>query len=258
MKNAITKQIVNGGFAMLAMLAGAISSASAAVVVDDNFEGPDGSLPNPDYWITSPIFGAPESNVTLDGNGNVVLNTTAAGFQRLSGVSSLSAAPTGSGEDEYYVITFSNLSSGPYGINMGLYSGADFTGSRIILRNDLGNGVWNMDINNGGQTTYLPLDVSNTTLGTFRIEWHTDQVLAYLDDSLIFDSIADLPANGDATWSIPTIAMAPNVGQYGGDILAIGGVTYESIPEPGMTMLGILGGMTLLCFCKRAIHNSHA
>ncbi|CAN5777790.1 hypothetical protein BH09VER1_BH09VER1_17350 [soil metagenome] len=223
-----------------------IATSQAAIIVDDNFSGTAGAPPDPANWVVS------STAVALNGTGSVAIDSIG-GFQSMDGVPALSFAPTVGISGE---LTFANLTGGPQKIILGLTSGANLTGSRIFLRNDIANGSWNIDINDGGAFTYRPLSISEASLGTWTILWSVGNVQAFFDGALQFDSSTDLPTVGDSAWSIPTVAMKPGIGQYGSDILNLDRVVYQSVPEPSLVLLvscGLLATLVRVSKIRRAL-----
>lgn len=224
-KSLITLAILTLGMSAL--------TASAAVIVDDNFTGSAGSLLNASYWVAN-------ASNTLNGDGTATIG----GDGTLTG--SVSVAPTALAfvRSTAY-ISAANWNNG----NMGFGNGTD----SIVMRDDTGSQTWWVCVN--GQDGPFGFDTgagkdwnwSGDTASTIQIDWYTNKVLVAFNGSPIFDSSVNKPL-----WTVPTAAQHMNV-TSGYGVFKIDRATLETlaVPEPATLALLGLGGLAVMLRRKR-------
>lgn len=208
-------------------------SAQAGVILDDDFIGSDGDPVNPTLWDAS-------GTVALDGGGNVALIPSSS--SALTAKSAYGYHPTGSDNAKLSlqgnVVAWCTIE--------GLSGAGD---NHILLHTDWASN-WVVDIMGGTGTgasymTSVPRDYTSTK--NWVIEWFPANVRVYLEGSLILDTSATTPTGGAASWSIPTVDLAPMLHTYSdGNPLRMGRVTWETVPEPATMSLLVVGGLSLL------------
>lgn len=203
---------------------GACAAESRSNLVEEFFEGTEGQTPHPMQW------GVSGGHVSLDGAGHLVFDTSSEfGHQSLS--STRAERPTNTAG---YSVKFDNL-TGQALWNMTLGFVESDTGALrnyILVRTDLGNSLWTVDICTDGQRSSWATGVPRSTLGTWTVEWRQDQVLVYLDGTLQFDSRNDPPQEGE-DWRYPDHDLRPYIGGSGGQIMKMDGLIFEEIAVGG-------------------------
>jgi len=199
-------------------------------IFEENFNGTVGIAPDKRHWGFS-------DRITMDGDGHIVFDTSVPCKKpqnlsaKFSGPFSKGYAPTA--KETFCRVIFENLGGKNILWNMSL-GVSGYGGKRILVRTDIGNGLWTVDINNGGKPTYYATDVPRNAKGTWSIEWYTNRVLVYYNGKLKFDSKTNMPTVGEKLWDIPVASMCPKIGGSGGQIMKLDRIVweYEKIRDP--------------------------
>lgn len=213
------------------------SISHAVTAIDDDFDGPAGTVPDPAIWIvTPPQWGdnpAPDA-VLLDGQSYV--EADGSGFQNLMSIAgTYGLVPS---EAEFCRVTYKNLSQSPTNqINFGVNGAQQFGQPRIQVRADVGGGFYSIDITDGN-FCWWATDIPTSASGTWAIEWYTNKIRVYFDGILKFDSTVNtVPTSGDPSWTIPSSLLHPEIGGgYGmtaeNGYFKVDRIIWESLPDP--------------------------
>jgi hypothetical protein len=198
---------------MMMLVAVLFATAKAEVIFDDNFNGTVGSSLDSTYWVTN-------GTQTLNGDGTATIGDATL-------VGKATAAPT---ESEFVRATFV-VSAAQWNMGFDITSGAP--GSGIILRNDLGDSQWCVEIDGQGQyhTGFSkPWSWGGDTVYTIQVDWYTTKVVISVAENggIIYDSSINTPS-----WVIPTDARHINAWAYGQFKIDQAGLKTMLIPVAG-------------------------
>lgn len=208
-------------------------TASAAVIVDDNFNGNAGDPLNASYWVANALN-------TLNGDGTATI-----GSATLEALASTNAAPTaGAFVRATFYVSEANW-------NMGAALPITTGDTGIVLRQDFDSWSWTVGVDGQGwyDTGYDKIwNWSGPTPYTIQFDWYTDKVIISVAENggVIFNSSASQPS-----WTIPTDPRHPMI--WGYNTFKMDRVTFETVavPEPvTLTLLG-LGGLAVMLRRKR-------
>jgi len=273
--NRRTEQRRTSGFAVsliaLAWLSMAASPTAQAnfLILQDDFTGTAGSSPDTTTrWETTAAlqadYGLPAfflQNAKLDGAGYLHVSSPLAGgnADMLIAQPSFLTAPL---NWVTLTMTVSNISNQ---VSLGLGGTSGFANS-IQVRNDsaalttlpaagggslggpLGSaGDWIVLMNTGAgyQESLLGVSAAAGVMGTWTINWITNQVTIYFNNTQVFNTAAGGPALGGATWNVPTASLVPAAYTYSSGDFFLDQVTFEIAPEPSAVMLLCVGALLL-------------
>jgi len=236
--------------------------ANNTLILQDDFTGTAGSSPDTTTrWETTAALQADYTlpgfflqNAKLDGAGYLhVSSPLAAGSADM-----LIAKPSFLTAPLNWVTLTMTVSNVANQVSLGL-AGTNGFANAIQVRNDSANlagltggtlgspGDWVVLMNTsaGYQESLVGVSAAAGVMGTWNINWITNQVTIYFNNTLVFNTAAGGPALGGATWNIPTASLVPVAYTYSSGDFFLDQVTFEIAPEPSAIMLLGVGALLL-------------
>lgn len=232
------------------------NSSQAAVIYEENFTGPDGSLPT--GWVTSqgfPTQGAIENNMLLNGSLNFTTYTTQSFGPGVTGYEitwnlMVSGALSGN-PDQSTVLYFGydsarDPSNGPTTYSVGI-SSKEWWWDRFLFIDD------QREVR--GNTTSL----AQTNIGSYDFNYSTvyTMKILYTGDSISASLYDGLNMIGSVSQSTGIVPLTGEIGFYSVSPQYTDSITITAVPEPSsLALSGIAATVALLTWKRRRMQNA--